>query len=315
MTIESIRKHFYNSYSKLHQKLIEKDALPVLPPPQYIESSKTYYVIRRRNFEAGFFSNYIWALRHIIYAINNHMIPVVDFKNYYTLYNEFHPVNGEWNSWNYYFDNPVFGESIDNAYKSNNYFMCDLVSGYDYIDHYEDTFRQTDYLYQYAKDHTMIKKNLLDEFDNSMQIIGWNNKILGVHYRATDKCIDFHDGLHEKTSDISDYLKISQIILEKDDLSRIFLATDEKSIISQFESLFGRDMIITNNAFRSNKGTTGIHELEGIHRKNHHYLLGKEVLMDTYMLSRTASLICGKSNVTEAAIIWNNNQYKSITTV
>lgn len=179
MTIDSIKRHLLNTYSTWHQKRLEKDALPTLPPPHHlVNSHKTYYVIRRKNFEAGFFSNYVWTLRHIIYAINNQMIPVVDFKNYYTPYNEFHPINGEWNSWNYYFENPIPGEDIQKAYNSKNYFMCELVSGYDYINHHEDPFQQTEYLFSYARKYTVIKNNLLDEFNQSMNRMGWDKKSL-----------------------------------------------------------------------------------------------------------------------------------------
>ena len=55
----------------------------------------TYYIVRRCLGWGGngFFSNYLYALTHIAYAKENGWIPVVDMRNYRTLYSENHPVN------------------------------------------------------------------------------------------------------------------------------------------------------------------------------------------------------------------------------
>lgn len=45
-----------------------------------------YYVIRRKPPGSGFFSNYLYVLGHIVYGIENHMIPIVDMETYETFY-------------------------------------------------------------------------------------------------------------------------------------------------------------------------------------------------------------------------------------
>ena len=55
-----------------------------------------YYIVRRSlNWgDAGFFSNWLYALTHVAYAKEKGWIPVIDMRNYRTLYSEDHPVNG-----------------------------------------------------------------------------------------------------------------------------------------------------------------------------------------------------------------------------
>ena len=74
--------------------------------------------------------------------------------------------------------------------------------------------------------------------------------------------------------------------------------------------------VITYRAFRADKDDEliGLHD-SAIVRKNHKYLLGYEVLRDAYTLSKGVALVCGYSNVSNVAMLWNNNKYKKIMVV
>lgn len=86
------------------------------------------------------------------------------------------------------------------------------------------------------------------------------------------------------------------------------------SVIKLFHESFPQLDIITNTSYRANDSNTeGIHNSNSHIRKNHRILLGKEVIEDAYFLSKCNSLVCGKSNVSAVAIIWNNNQYDQLT--
>ena len=84
--------------------------------------TKKYYIINRSAGGAGFFSNYMWVLGHVIFAGKLGYIPVVDMLNFPTLYSEKEGVAGEKNAWNYYFEN-VSGVSLEEAYASGSYVM------------------------------------------------------------------------------------------------------------------------------------------------------------------------------------------------
>jgi hypothetical protein len=56
------------------------------------EFSNKYYIIRRTPLGAGLYSNFHYVLTHIIYALKNKYIPVVDMQNYKTYFNEDYPI-------------------------------------------------------------------------------------------------------------------------------------------------------------------------------------------------------------------------------
>jgi hypothetical protein len=99
----------------------------------YLETRKTFgdkntnlkiYVIRRQPPGAGLFSNVNHVLRGIIYAEKNHMIPVVDMKNYPVEYSKFLPYNNSKNAWEYFF-RPISHITLNEAYKSKNVILSD----------------------------------------------------------------------------------------------------------------------------------------------------------------------------------------------
>lgn len=71
-----------------------------------IGNKSRYYIIRRKSPGAGFFSNYLYVLTHICYAIERGYKPVVDMQHYSTLYNEDAPINETLNCWKYYYTQP-----------------------------------------------------------------------------------------------------------------------------------------------------------------------------------------------------------------
>lgn len=276
-------------------------------------TKEIYYIIRRDNHGAGFFSNYLWVLGHIIYAHENHMIPVVDFKHYPTLYSEKGIINGTKNAWNYYFEN-VSNVSLHAAYKSKNFVLADFNYPSSYCERHCGKYGfplndAVDYYYPIIRNNIRIREDIRTQLENDLQSIGISDSTLAVHYRGTDmKRSD--NWMHEQTAAENRYIDSAKRLMSSGNYSSIFLATDEEKIINLFKEVFGQDKIITYKAFRD----TGKNSLEGIHltpsdRKNHKYLLGYEVLRDAYTLSKCKSLICGYSNVSNIAIIWNNNKY------
>lgn len=141
--------------------------------------------------------------------------------------------------------------------------------------------------------------------------------VLGVHIRGTDMKNNLG---HPMPSPVEKYIMYCRNMAAKHDIHEIFLATDEKSIVAQFEKAFegSKIRIRENEVFRSDKQESdkkqiGIHEqkIENA-RKFHKYKMGLEVLKDAYFLSKCDYLICGHSNITNVAIIWNNNNYKQV---
>lgn len=281
-----------------------------------------YYIIRRQELGAGFFSNYYWVLGHVVFARKSGYIPVVDMLHYKTLYSEDHPVKGEMNAWNYYFEN--VGEiGLEEAYESGRYVFGKDEPLHKYANKFCDAVyrfpsgRAIDYYYPVIQEHIRIKESILKDFRQE-----WDHKtagagrIIGMHIRGTDMKNNLG---HPMPADTQEYLRKAEQLLEQDQtVQGIFLATDERKIVDIFQEHFrGKCRVVVNEAFRSEEQKTqrqtGIHEQVIEHpRENHKYRMGMEVLRDAWCLSECDYLICGHSNITNVVILWNHHRFQEV---
>lgn len=282
-----------------------------------------YYIIIRSEGGAGFFSNYMWVLGHIVLARKLGYIPVVDMKNYPTLYSEDAAVDGIDNAWNYYFEN-IDGVTLDEAYRSGKY-----VIGRDkYLDKYAEKYCTP--IYRFPTDKMIryygpvidrdirIREDLKSEFDAAWRKQAEpSDQVLGIHIRGTDMKNNLG---HPMPASVRDYLKQTyRILSEHTEITKIFLATDENNVKETYEREFGHSKwtLFMNEAFRvwdnGEARKVGVHETKVEHPREHHkYLMGKEVLQDAWFLNKCDYLICGHSNITNVVILWNRNRFKQL---
>ena len=285
-----------------------------------------YYVIIRSEGGAGFFSNYFWVMGHVAFAEKMGYIPVVDMENYPTLYSEGEPVDGTNNAWNYYFEN-IGNVGLDEVYASGRY----VVGKDKYLTKYAEKYSMFPYRYPsermiayYApiiKKNLRIKESLVNEYKREwIEKTSGSNNILGIHIRGTDMKNNLG---HPMPATVSEYIRRTHEMLEKHpDINRIFLATDENEIKEAYEQEFegSAATLFMNEAFRAwddgHVKKTGLHEMKLDNPRPHHkYLLGKEVLRDAWFLSRCQYLLCGHSNITNVAILWNEGKYNEVVCV
>lgn len=282
-----------------------------------------YYIIVRSEGGAGFFSNYMWVLGHVVFARRFGYIPVVDMKNYPTLYSEDTAVDGVDNAWNYYFEN-IDGVSLEEAYASGKY----VVGRDKYLTKYAEKYASPIYrfptekmaaYYQPVIDRNIrIREDLRKEYEEE-----WQRKtkgadcVLGIHIRGTDMKNNLG---HPMPASVEVYLEqTKQMLAAHPEISVIFLATDENNVRELYEKAFAdtRWTLVMNDVFRvwdhGGKRRVGVHETKVEHpRKRHKYLLGKEVLQDAWFLSKCDYLICGYSNVTNTVILWKRNRFRQL---
>lgn len=280
---------------------------------EFLKNPHHYYIIRRHAPWAGFFANYLFVIAHIKYAISKGYIPVVDMENFPTLYNEDYLVNGTLNGWEYYFEQPN-NVKLEEAYASNNYIISD-TSNYRATFPYNEGYNRFEInekkLEVFNKDLCSlipIKQSIFTKLENESTILNDKLKVLGIHVRGTDKRKSVVD--HHMSAPLNAYLTKTEEILKTYKVDKILLCCDEEEAVNAFTKKFG-NIVFVNNAFRA-KSTDeeGIHIMKSNVRENHKYLLGYEVLRDCYMLSKCNYLIFSHSNVTNIALIWNNNNYE-----
>ena len=273
--------------------------------------SDIYYIIRRKPLGEGFFSNYFYVLSHIIYADKHGWKSVVDMQNYRTLYSQENGFEGVKNAWECYFRQPD-EVHVEEAYKSNNYVLSKNqyygqlgVPVYS-INQGHITEKMVKKLFPLQQTRIPVVHSLDAEASNLFFELTEANKCIGVHVRGTD--MNIARSSHTIPPQMSDIFHSVDSILNTDDC-RIFLCSDEERSISRFKKRYGK-RVVTLEAYRSvGDKSVGVHK-QYSNRKNHNYLLGREVLLDALMLSKCNYLICGISNVTSAAVLFNNLNYE-----
>ncbi|MCM1231761.1 MAG: hypothetical protein NC489_16710 [Ruminococcus flavefaciens] len=273
-----------------------------------------YYIIRRVPFGEGFFSNYFYVLSHVVYACQKGWHPVVDMENYRTLY---HDRDAAGNLWEKYFE-PMGGSTLEQAYRSKNYVLSSGrylsesgVPVYE-INQGHITDDMVSNLQPYISKYMKINHNIMNDVELYKLRNSWEcTKIIGVHVRGTDMHIERNE--HTVSPKVENIFKDIDSLLAVDESQRIFLCTDEQNVVERFVEKY-KERVIFCNEYRSisNDGI-GIHKEKGKQiRKSHKYLLGREILIDMVLLSQCYGLICGISNVTNAALLLNNKSYNQV---
>lgn len=285
-----------------------------------------YYVIFRSEGGAGFFSNYMWVLGHIVLARKLGYLPVVDMKHYPTLYSEEMPVDGVDNAWNYYFQD-IGQVTLEEAYASGRYVM-----GKDkYLTKYAEKYSLPNYRYPtdqmisyygpVIQRNIKLREDLKEEYDAVWrQNVTSSDHVLGIHIRGTDMKNNLG---HPMPASIETYLEQTRELLRQHpEINKIFLATDENNVKEAYEKAFEGTVwtLFMNEAFRvwdrGEKRKTGVHETKVDNpRPNHKYLMGKEVLQDAWFLNKCEYLICGHSNITNVVMLWNQKRFKQVVCV
>ena len=249
----------------------------------------------------GFCSLYKFVLAHLAYAEDLGLTPVVYWGNRTLYYDS--TIQNTNNCFEYYFK-PVSEISYSQVEKCRNVIISKSIdrsvfckqSAYSDISE-EDLIC----LSRYIRHYIQIKDEVKAIFWKELEEITNGGRTLGVHVRATD----FYQGFNRHPVVISseEYLQAAKIMFNNGDFDKVFLATDDKFVISLFKKTFGNKLYFYEDTFRSSDGKA-IHYGNGnVKRAHHKYLLGVEILRDFYTLGYCAGLVSGVSNVSTCARI------------
>lgn len=257
-------------------------------------SGKKFYVIWRDYYGAGFFSNYAFVIAHILIAKKNNLIPIIDFENFKTIYNEKEAINGSENAWNYYFES-LNDYTLEEVYQSQNVLFCDgaFPNGFSYnLTEIEGA--------NLVSNEIKMNKTAINFIQNSLKI---DVNFLGVHFRGKEQNLACN---HSFGPTYKQLVTNTKMLLTKYNLSKIFIVTEDLKAIQILEKHFP-SIVFYTDSFRLKKGNA-YKELDA--RKNHRYLLGMEILRDAHLLSQCEGILYSDSNVNEYARLINNYQYK-----
>ena len=255
-----------------------------------LNKGKIFYIIRR-DPTAGFFSNITFVLNHLKICELMNFIPIIDMKNYPTIYNEKNKIKNSYNSWDYYFQR-LNKYSLNEVYKSKNVFLSNLKFEKNMILNMENK--------EIAKyiNKIKIKKNIIAKTNRFIKRnFKKNENILGVHFRGST-----YKNARGHAFPLTTKLMIKNInfLLKKYNYKKIFVVTEEKRYLSALQNEF-KDKIFFYNSYRMDN----IDSFEINPRKRHRYLLGEEILIESLLLSNCVGLTYIKSNVISAAILFS----------
>lgn len=265
--------------------------------------------------QCGLFALFMYVLDHIAIAEERGYIPVVDARQF-ELY-KCKEMNNE-NVWELFFEQ-INDQSFEDILKNENYVLSrvgfPMYKGLYYYRTKPNILpkkEQVAELNSIVKRYIKIKQNILNDVDPYVEKLKSNKRTLGIHIRGTDmyRQKGEHPRPSEKIKDIG-YIKN---IMNKHKIDHIFLCTDTEKNIDMFRKEFGNRVFFTKALRQRDDSYTGVHRDERLNKKRqyHNFLLGKEVIIDMLVLSKCTVLLCGPSNVSFAAMIYNNNQYEEI---
>jgi hypothetical protein len=263
---------------------------------------KIFYVIWREKGQTGLFSIVTSTLCHLHIARQLGMVPVVDMEHFRSLYNEDHPVEGTYNSWEYYFK-PVSPYSLEEVYNSKTVAFCDgrYPSGYAFW------LTEAPELQDVYRSYVRIQPSI-EEFVDHFEAENFAGaRVLGIHFRGQE----FRTTpIHPLPATPRQMITRARELLSQGGYEKIFVVTEEQAYLSLLKRVFGSRVIHTH-AFR----TTEVNAYEMYARPNHKYLLGLEVLRDALLLGRCNALLCAGSNVAEFAQLYSAGRYDMVSKI
>ena len=260
------------------------------------KSKKKYYIINRSP-GSGMFSNINYVLNHIKYANENKLTPVVDMENFTTIYNEKKRVFKTYNAWEYYFK-PISNEDLNNIYKHKNYIFSDNKNLKYFINRL-DTNKTIINLFRKIK----IKKYILNEVNSfKKKYFKKKDNILGVHLRSTTYKEAKNHALPPSISIVCNEI---DRILKKEKYTKFFFVTEDAKYEEQIKKRYPNNSIFYES-FRSYKNEA----FKIYPRKLHRFKLGKEIIVETLLLSYCSGILFTISNVSSAASMLTKNEIK-----
>lgn len=284
------------------------------------KNNRTVYVINQENTKVGIYGYINCFLPHIAYAIAKGYIPVIDMqtrKNIYLSTEEYS--KGGVNAWEKFYEQPMNIGLNDLDEKTVIYCpsrlwyrwmpnSCPLMSDQE-IEMWSTIYRE---FVRYNKE----SQAYVDSEFNS--ILGAYKNVLGIIYRGTTYTKGHAVGHPVQPSMEMLGNKVEEMLTKKD-IDKIYLASDEKSIVDYMNQRFPGSVLINKRVYYD--------EVEGVDyskynidgtdivgdmfdRPNNEYWIGMEYISSMNLVANCYYLVAGSCGGTTAVLYMNGLQFK-----
>ena len=292
-----------------HKRIYFEDEIQIINK----KKKNTLYIIRRTPPGSGLFSNFHLALGHIIFANFNKFEYFIDYENYSNFYKEKKTINGEKNSWNYYFTQPlskrkIIKKNYGTVIYSSNSKRGNISSNQGILDSQSlEVLLNKEQLeiYQNAfKQNIDFNETTLNYFKKTRKkIFKDNTKILGVSIRGTDYVVNKYPG-HYIPPTIFELISQIDIFLEKYNPSRIFASTEDTEYLKLLIEKYGERLIHLEKD-RYSPGEIPMYKIE----ENKNYKNGLDYLTEIWLLSQCDFIIGSPNGGFNGAFILKENSF------
>lgn len=273
---------------------MDKNGKPVRPLPLAGDHSpQGSFVVWRQSRQqtgVGFFSIVTSVLAQFDLAEKKNLIPVVDFETNYSTYQEPTEVNGTRNMWEYYFEQPA-GRDLRDVEEGAERSDGTFPRGYPYDLSADNRYREL------WDKYVRLNQSANLFVENSIRELSISRGTLGVHFRGGDMRTAPGHKFPPTQRQVNAAIRGA---MESSDLDSIFLVTEFGSYERSFKKKWGT-RLTTSPSFRLLRRNS--YAVSSYPRPLHRYALGLEALRDATALSRCGAIVCGSSNLSEAAIM------------
>lgn len=243
------------------------------------------------------FSN-LWAVTGFLaWADRNGYTPVVDFTTVSPM--NYWVSEDKRDAWTEYFE-PVSGLDLAQVLKAQDYLV------------YED--RPDDFpISEYSQDpnyRALFNNRIRLSAEMEHFVSQWREmltqagKSLGVHFRGTDMKVAKSHWAPPTTFQMT---KLIDIALNRSHFDSIFVASEDEGNLENLRKRYG-SLVVTTDSFRTRKKFKLSRMDSPVLQWR--YLLGKQVIRDTWLLGACSGLVSGHSNVSEHAQVIADNGFE-----
>ena len=276
-----------------------------------------FYIISQSNEKVGIFGYINCFLPHIAYAVANGWVPVIDMESHRYIYT---PDTGRTNVWEMFFEQPCGLGLADLTGKKT--LRCPEELWYRWMPNtcplMDDAhLAMWSRLYQaFVRPNREGAAYLNRELET---ILREPEKTVGVIYRGTTYTKGQAKG-HPIQPTMKMLADQTARVMAEQGCDRIYLASDEKSIVDYMNSRFPGQVLINQRVYYDevdgidygdyNKDGT---DITGnlFQRPDNHYLIGIEYISSIHLVSHCACLVAGACGGSTAALYMNAMHYKS----
>ena len=272
--MKKIKNKIYNSKVKIHEYFGKNIIFNKFGNKN---KKKFFYLIRRKNNNGGIFGNFFFILQHLYNARRLKLIPIIDMQNFKT---PFHDTDKRLpkNFWEYYFK-PLTKYKLEEVYKSNNVLItCNTAINF------------TDNIYDLRnifKKYIRLKNDLVVDIRKKLKKIG-RKKYIGIFFRGGEYRFAAN---HNAPPTYTQMLNHFNLIKKKTDVRFAYIS----SLVLNAFNFFIKE--IDNSIYFDFYISNSSNVLHDNNRINHKYLLGKEIIVDAYLLSKSQLIIGSDSHI------------------